>query len=93
MAVAGSIALFLAGEAQAALPPAWRRVSEFSAVITAAAKAFGETPIEEVERLDENRYRVRAGTCFLDVRVRPKARSSPGPQEVETTTGPISCRR
>jgi len=92
-AAAGSIVLLLAGEAQAALPPAWQRVAEFNAVITAAAKAFGQTPIDAVERLDEHRYRVRAGGCSLDVRVRPRARSSPGPQEVEATPGPISCRR
>lgn len=92
-AAAGPIVLLLAGEAQAALPPAWQRVTEFNAVIMAAAKAFGETPIEEVERLDESRYRVRAGGCSLEVRIRPKARSSPGPQEVEATSGAISCRR
>lgn len=90
---AGLIVLLLASEAQAALPPAWRRVAEFTAVITAAAKAFGETPIEEVERLDENRYRVRAGGCSLEVRTRPKARVGPGPREVEATPGQISCRR
>lgn len=90
---AASIVLLLAGETRAALPPGWQRVAEFNAVITVAAKAFGQTPIEEVERLDERRYRVRAGGCLLEVRIRPKARSSPGPQEVEATPGPISCRR
>lgn len=92
-AAAGSIVLLLASEAQAALPPAWQRVAEFNAVITAAAQALGQTPIEEVERLDEHRYRVRAGACSLEVRIRLKSRSSPGPQEVEATPGPISCRR
>lgn len=90
---AGAIVLFLAGESRAALPSAWQRAAEFTAVIAAAAKALGEAPIEEVERLDENRYRVRAGACSLEVRTRPKARSSPGPQDVEATPGPISCRR
>jgi hypothetical protein len=91
--VTGSIVLFPAGDAQAAVPPAWQRVGEFTAVITVAAKAFGEAPIDEVERVDENRYQVRAGACSLEVRVRPKARSKPGPQTVEATPGPISCRR
>lgn len=90
---AGSILLLLTGEARAALPPARQRAAEFTAVITAAAKAFGEAPIEEVERLDETRYRVRAGGCLLEVRIRPKARLSPGPQEVEATPAQNSCRR
>jgi len=90
---AGSIVLVLAGEAKAALPPAWQRVGEFNAVITAAARALGDAPIEAVERLDANRYRVRSEGCSLLVRIRPAARSRPGPQEVVATPGPISCRR
>ena len=87
-----SMALWTSGLAQAAVSPPWRRASELNAVITVATKALGDRLIDEIERLDIDRYRVRAGACSMEVRLRQAERSSPGPQQLEATAGPISCR-
>ena len=88
-----STALWHADEGRAALEPVWQRAAEFSTVIMTAAKAFGQKPIDAIERVDEYRYRVRAGACSLEVHLSPKARSHPGPQMIEPTAGPVSCAR
>jgi hypothetical protein len=76
--------------AQAALAPHYQRQAELRAVIAhpAITRAFGSDPIDRVEYLRADLYRVSAGRCRLDARSssfrRPATSSAPG----VSTSGP-----
>jgi len=55
----------------AALAPQYQRAAEFKAVVAdgGVANAFGGTPIERVEYVRRDLYRVSAGGCRLDVAI------------------------
>jgi hypothetical protein len=57
--------------ADAALPPQYQRAAELKAVVADArvANAFGGAPIERVEFVRTDLYRVSAGACRLDVAI------------------------
>ncbi|HEX8625830.1 MAG TPA: hypothetical protein VF782_12260 [Allosphingosinicella sp.] len=57
--------------AQSALPPQYQRAAEFRAVAADAriANAFGGAPIERIEYVGPDLYRVSAGRCRLDVAI------------------------
>ena len=64
-------ALLAATPAQAALPPQYQRLAELRAVMDHAgvAAALGSTPIERIEYVRPDLYRVTAGRCHIDVRI------------------------
>lgn len=57
--------------ASAALPPQYQRAAEFRAVVADPhiANAFGGAPIERIEHVRTDLYRVSAGACRLDVAI------------------------
>lgn len=77
--------------ARAALPPSWQRVREVQAVAEAAARVLGSRPIDAVERVDGERYRVRAGDCRVTVRVVVRPRAQPGPQAFDAIPDAPDC--
>jgi hypothetical protein len=60
-----------AAPASAALPPQYQRAAEFRAVAAdgGVANAFGGAPIERIEYVRRDLYRVSAGACRLDVAI------------------------
>lgn len=60
-----------AATAHAALPPQYQRAAELKAVVgdPRVANAFGGAPIERVEHVRTDLYRVSAGACRLDVAI------------------------
>lgn len=83
--------LLLPTTALAALPPVWKRVREFQAVVEAAARVLGPHPIEMVERVDGERYRVRAGACRVTIRLVFRPRAEPGPQAFDAVPDTPDC--
>lgn len=65
------LALGIAAPAAAALPPQYQRIAELKAVLAdiEVGRAFGNTPIERVEFVRPDLYRVTAGRCRLDVAI------------------------
>ena len=64
--------LGIASPATAALPPHYQRAAELQAVVAApgVAAAFGiGAPIQRVEYVKPDLYRVSAGRCHLDVAI------------------------
>ena len=57
--------------AAAALPPQYQRAAEIKAVVSEprVANAFGGAPVERVEYVRRDLYRVSAGACRLDVAI------------------------
>jgi hypothetical protein len=60
-----------AGPASAALPPNYQRIAELKAVLghIEVGRAFGLQPIDRIELLRTDVYRVTAGRCRLDVAI------------------------
>lgn len=96
----GRLALFLAiagvasaSAAQAALPPQFQRAKELTAVVDAAAGVLGMRPIESVQRLDVDLYRVQTETCVLDVRIEdlPTQPGLVGPRKFKAVPGEPDC--
>lgn len=66
------LALGAAAPAAAALPPHYQRAAELKAVVAdpRIAAAFGiDAPIQRVEYVRPDLYRVSAGRCHLDVAI------------------------
>ena len=90
--------LVMAGEALAALPPYYQRAREFEAIVNSAdvANKLGKAPIDQIERPSEDLYRVRAGTCTLEVRIVDDTGSKEpgwaGPRRFKLDVGKPSCR-
>ena len=85
------LGLALATPARGALAPTWQRLREFQSVLEAAAKALEGRPIDAIERLDADRFLVRAGPCRLEVRIVPRSRPDPGPQPFTAEPGLPDC--
>jgi len=77
--------------APAALPPQYQRLAELRAVLNdqGVAAAFGGAPIERVEYVRPDLYRVTAGRCHLDVRIvgLPMPRGMVGARRFEVRAG------
>jgi hypothetical protein len=70
--VAAAFAAAAAMPAAAALPPQYQRLAELKAVLAdpAVGAAFGiDSPIERVEYVRPDFYRVSGGACRLDVAI------------------------
>jgi len=99
--ISGLAALCLAGlaamPASAALPPNYQRLAELRAVLAlpAVGTAFGIEPIERIELVRPDLYRVSAGRCHLDVRIvdLPTPRNVVGARRFEARAGRTVCRR
>ena len=70
------VVMFLIPAAIAALPPHYQRLAEINAILnnTGVAEIFGiEKPIESIEYLAVDVYRVTGGGCHMFVRLFGKA--------------------
>lgn len=69
----------LPGPVLAALPPQHQRMAEFRAIVSESsiASRFGTTPIDRIERIEPNLYRVAAGACSLNVTIVPDPKWKP----------------
>jgi len=81
--------------AWAALPPVYERAAEFRAIANHAgiANAFEGNPIEKIEFLSKDLYRVSAGDCHLDVAIvgKPNLDGLVGPRQFEVKPGTVVC--
>jgi hypothetical protein len=94
-----SFAILLIGTiaASAALPPYWQRKAEIQAIVDSDAIAGvleSRGPIDAVERVGNDRYRVRAGACALDVLIVDDASAAamPGPRKFLLKLGELVCK-
>lgn len=83
MATGVAILFWTAAAATAALPPQHQRARELTAVIEAVAAASA-APIEAVDHVGGDLYRVRAGACTVDARIE----SDPAPAGSPPIVGP-----
>lgn len=84
--------------ASAALPPNYQRLAELRAVLALdnVAGAFGVMqPIQRIEYLRPDLYRVTAGRCHIDVRIvdLPTPRGMVGARRFEARPGRRVCGR
>jgi len=91
-------AALTATPAAAALPPQYQRLAELRAVLNhpGVTGAFGVSePIERIEYVRTDLYRVSAGRCHLDVRIvdLPTPRNVVGGRRFEARPGQRVCRR
>lgn len=94
---AAALALIAAASpAAAALPPQYQRLAELRAVLDhpGVAAAFEGRPIERIEYVRTDLYRVSAGGCHVDVRIRdlPTPRDVVGGRRFEARPGARTCR-
>ena len=97
IASACGLALFAAMPAQAALAPNYQRLAELRAVLDlpAVGSAFGIEPIDRIDYVANDLYRLSAGRCTLDVRIvgLPMPRGMVGARRFEARAGRRVCRR
>ena len=96
--VAWLTAILTALPAAAALPPNYQRLAELRAVLEhpGVAGAFGVMePIDRLEYVAPDLYRVTAGRCHLDVRIvgLPMPNGMVGARRLEARPGERVCRR
>ena len=94
------IALFVflaAAPASAALAPNYQRQAELRAVIAhpGVTRAFGSDPIDRVEFVRSDLYRVSSGRCRLDAAIvgLPMPSDVSGPRRFDVRPGPLVCGR
>jgi hypothetical protein len=96
LATLGTAAL-TAMPATAALPPQYQRLAELRAVLNngGVTGAFGMRPIDRVEYVRTDFYRVSAGRCHVDVRIvdLPTPRGMVGGRRFEARPGQRVCGR
>jgi hypothetical protein len=89
--------VLLAGPALAALPPNYQRLAELRAILndTRVTDWFDTRhPIERVEWVKPDLYRVTGGACHLDVGIQDVRRSGspmPGPRPFMLVPGALTC--
>lgn len=92
-----ALALLAAAPAGAALPPNYQRLAELRAVLDlpAVGRAFGLEPIDRIEYLRTDLYRLSAGRCHLDVRIvdLPTPRGMVGARRFRAQAGRPVCGR
>jgi hypothetical protein len=97
MALALAAATALAPPASAALAPQYQRAAEIRAVVADGhiANAFDGAPIERVEYVRRDLYRVSAGRCRLDVAIvdLPAPPDVSGPRRFAVRAGTKACGR
>jgi hypothetical protein len=92
-----SLFLLAGAPAQAALAPNYQRLAELRAVLDlpAVASAFGVEPVDRIDYVATDLYRLSAGRCSLDVRIVGLAmpRGMVGARRFEARAGRRACRR
>ncbi|HEX9946038.1 MAG TPA: hypothetical protein VGA98_00705 [Allosphingosinicella sp.] len=83
--------------AEAALPPQYQRTAELRAVLDddKVAEAFGSAPIERIEYVRSDLYRVSAGRCRVEVAIvgLPMPGGVVGPRRFGVKAGRKVCGR
>ncbi len=93
--VVAAAAALLSMPAVAALPPQYQRAAELRAVIDATVDVLGiEHPIERIELVEPDLYRVTSGPCQVDARIvdKPQASGMVGPRQFEVQPGNLVCQ-
>jgi hypothetical protein len=89
--------LLAAAPVRAALAPNYQRLAELRAVLElpAVASAFGIEPVDRIDYVATDLYRLSAGRCSLDVRIigLPMPRGMVGARRFEARAGRRVCRR
>ncbi|MGX5841617.1 hypothetical protein ACWGTI_12930 [Mesorhizobium sp. ArgA1] len=96
----GFVAAFLlAGTvaAAAALPPYWQRKAEIDAITDSrdvARRLENHGPIDVIEHIGNDHYRVVGGGCTLDVFIVDDASAEPmpGPRKFKLQIGKLVCK-
>lgn len=86
--------------AEAALPPQYQRANELKAILDnlGIIEAFGIShPIEKIERVGEDLYRVTSGPCSMEVAIkddpgRHHAAGWAGPRAFVVEPGRLVCK-
>lgn len=96
--LAATVATLLAASlpASAALPPQYQRVAEMRAILDdiTITDLFGiQRPIERIEYIETDLYRVTSGACHVDVRIvdKPNVSGMVGPRQFEVEPGVLVC--
>lgn len=94
--IALGAAALAAVPAAAALPPNYQRLAELRAVLNhpEVGRAFGmDGPVERIEYLRHDLYRVSSGRCRMDVAIvgLPMPRAVAGPRRFEARPGKKVC--
>ena len=92
--LAVAMLLAAASTASAALAPNWQRAAEMKAILESAdiAAALKERPIDRIEALGVDRYRVTAGRCRLEVEITGLPQAMLGARPFALSLGPVRCR-
>ena len=81
--------------AMAALPPQYQRLAELRAILddSRVVGAFSR-PIDKIERIAEDLYRLTAGTCTMDVAIKdnPSRAGVVGPRSFFIDPAQIACK-
>jgi hypothetical protein len=87
--------VFCSTTAMAALPPQYQRLAELRAILddSRVAGAFSR-PIDKIERIAEDLYRLTAGTCTMDVAIKdnPSRVDVVGPRSFFIDPAQLACK-
>ena len=93
-----TLAIVLSGtvSAMAALPPFWQRKAEIQAILDSQeiADKLQPRPIDAIEYIEDDHYRVRSDACVLDVLIVDE-KSEPGivgPRKFKIEIGKSTCK-
>jgi hypothetical protein len=82
--------------AMAALPPQYQRLAELRAILddSRVVGAFTSGPIDKIERIAEDLYRLTAGKCTMDVAIKdnPSRVNVVGPRSFFIDPGQMACK-
>jgi hypothetical protein len=93
--LAAAVLALAAVPAAAALAPNYQRIAELNAVLEHPGVANAMPPIDRIEYVRTDLYRVTAGRCRLDVRIvdLPVPRGMVGARHFEARPGRRVCAR
>ena len=81
--------------AHAALPPQYQRIEEMERILRdqGVGRALQSKPIDGIERVGNDRFRVTAGACHVDVEIVSKdaPEGMPGPRQFDVLTHSPVC--
>jgi hypothetical protein len=91
-----AICLLSSTSAHAALAPEWQRLAEFSKIVSSPELVDNfpnRAPVDRIERIADDLYRVTAGTCSMDIRIvdKPVRDDVAGPRRFELAYGKAAC--
>ena len=83
--------------AMAALPPFWQRKAEIQAILDSQeiADKLQPRPIDAIEYIEDDHYRVRTDACVLNVLIvddKSNADAPPGPRKFKLKLGRSTCK-